>query len=379
VIVIIEFEIYRAMRITLIIHALAPGGAERVMARMANYWAGKGREVTLITFRAKDTDFYEISPNVNRVALDIIHVSRFGLVALWTKLLSAKKLRRAIIESNPDVVISFIDITNIYTLVATRGLSVKVFISERTDISQYSIGKIESWLRCLTYTWASAVVVQTEGVAQWMRLHLKCKRVAVIPNPIVMDKVNYDKLTLKDVIDNYKAQGTIVAMGRMCRQKGFDLLIEAFAIATVSYPEWILVIFGEGEERCNLFSLSKELGISNRVFMPGVVKEPIPLLQQADIFVMSSRLEGFPNALLEAMACGLPVISFDCPSGPNEIIRDGIDGLLVPPEDVDAMANAMKRLIEDEKERKRLGERAREVNDRFGIEKIMKQWEELLQ
>ena len=367
------------MRITLIIHALAPGGAERVMARMANYWAGEGREITLITRHPRDTDFYEINPNISRVALDVMHVSKSRLVAVWTNLFLIKKLRRAIMESNPDAVISFIDLTNIYTLLATRGLRMKVIVSERVDISQYSIGKIESWLRRLTYTWASAVVVQTERVAQWVRLNLKCKSVAVIPNPILMDKFAFNQSILADVINDYRDKVTIVAMGRLCQQKGFDLLIEAFAIANASYPEWRLVIFGEGQERSNLTSLSKELGISDKVFMPGVVKEPIPLLQQADIFVMSSRFEGFPNALLEAMACGLPVISFDCPSGPGEIIRDGIDGLLVPSEDVDALANAMKRLMADEEERKLLGARAVEVLDRFGIEKVMKQWEELLQ
>jgi glycosyltransferase involved in cell wall biosynthesis len=180
-----------------------------------------------------------------------------------------------------------------------------------------------------------------------------------------------------DVIKDDRDKKTIVAMGRMRHQKGFDLLLKAFA--SCSNPEWRLVIFGEGQERKGFELLIRELGLEGKVFMPGVVKDSMSLLKQADLFVMSSRFEGFPNALLEAMACGLPVISFDCPSGPGEIIRNGVDGLLVAPEDVNAMADAMKRLMADGEERKRLGTRAIEVLDRFGIEKVMKKWEELLQ
>lgn len=367
------------MRITLIISALMPGGAERVMARMANYWSEKNNEVSMITLDSKSSDFYELHPNINRYALNVMHESTSLLNAVKNNLLRIKKLRAVIKESRPEVIISFMDVTNVLTLLATRGLRLKVIVSERVDPSQHYIGRVGSSLRRLTYPWATVVVVQTEHAAQWVKLNMNYHRVMVIPNPIFMDKVSSDTTTLSGVIKDYKDTRTIVAMGRMCQQKGFDLLIEAFAIANASCPEWRLVIFGEGQERNNLTSLSKDMGISDKVFMPGLVKNPAHLLQDADIFVMPSRFEGFPNALLEAMACGLPVISFDCPSGPGEIIRNGIDGLLVPSEDVDALANAMKRLMADEEERKRLGARAVEVLDRFGIEKVMKQWEELLQ
>ncbi|MCH2244480.1 MAG: glycosyltransferase, partial [Crocosphaera sp.] len=137
---------------------------------------------------------------------------------------------------------------------------------------------------------------------------------------------------------------------------------------------WSLIILGEGSFRSELECLSQSLDIVNSVHFLGRVKNPYEYLQQADIFVMSSRFEGFPNALCEAMACGLPVISTDCPSGPPEIIRDGIDGILVKNEDIEALAKAMTTLISDEEKRQKLGNAAKEITQRFDLDKIMGMW-----
>jgi glycosyltransferase involved in cell wall biosynthesis len=143
-------------------------------------------------------------------------------------------------------------------------------------------------------------------------------------------------------------------------------------------PTWQLVILGEGPERASLQRQVEELGLQGSVLMPGVVRDPEQWLQHAELFVLSSRFEGFPNALLEAMQCGLPVAAFDCPSGPGEIVRHEQTGLLVPPGDTEALSAAISRLANDENLRRRLGSAAAaDVATRFSLERISAMWEEL--
>jgi glycosyltransferase involved in cell wall biosynthesis len=168
-------------------------------------------------------------------------------------------------------------------------------------------------------------------------------------------------------------------MGRLDTQKGFDLLLRAFAKCCRERPDWALTIIGEGEERDELQALAQNLDIASKVRFTGRVAVPAALLRRADLFVLSSRYEGFPNALLEAMAVGLPVIATDCPSGPAHIVRNDIDGILVPTEDVDALATAMAGLMDDDAWRKRLGASATSVVERFSVERIMEHWDSLLE
>jgi glycosyltransferase involved in cell wall biosynthesis len=195
----------------------------------------------------------------------------------------------------------------------------------------------------------------------------------VIPNP-VKPGLNGSKYP-----SSCRGSGrSVVAMGRLTRQKRFDLLLRAFHQCAKKHDGWSLIILGEGEERRSLEALTSELGLRGRVSLSGLVQEPTQILKGAELFVMSSQYEGFPNALLEAMACGVAVISTDCASGPREIIRDGVNGVLVPPNDVEALASAMDRLMSNQAERQRLGANAREVTERFSIGKIMNMWDELL-
>jgi glycosyltransferase involved in cell wall biosynthesis len=171
----------------------------------------------------------------------------------------------------------------------------------------------------------------------------------------------------------------MVTLGRLSAEKQFDYLLRAFERCGSRHPEWSLQIIGEGPERQSLEALAADLGIGRRVRFPGIVQDPEAILCNADLFVLTSRYEGFPNALVEAMACGLAVLSFDCPSGPNEIIRHGVDGVLVPAQDLDALAGSMDRLMGDDAERTRLGARALEVADRFDVERIMSMWEDVIE
>jgi glycosyltransferase involved in cell wall biosynthesis len=235
----------------------------------------------------------------------------------------------------------------------------------------FPIGKIWEQLRHWTYPFANRIIVQTQGARSYFLPRLQT-RVEIIPNPVLRFPHN------KDLLEGSLGARSLIAVGRLGREKGFDLLLQAFANLKDAYPEWTLTILGEGALRKELEALGKQLGLSNRLHFLGQVKNPYDYLQQADIFILPSRFEGFPNALCEAMACGLPVIATDCPSGPSEIVRHGIDGILVPNEDVNALTIALERLMSDDRERQRLATRASEVTERFGVEKIMGMWEKLL-
>lgn len=362
------------MHITLVISTFAAGGAERVMSVMANYWAEQGKDITLITLSPQSSDWYKLHPRVKRVGLGILSISTHIGQAICSNVRRVIWLRRALRKAHPDVVISFLDTTNVLTLMASWGLGIPVVVSERNDPREYSIGLAWSVLRSVFYRYADAVVVQSSAIRDWGLRLPGIKDTYVIPNPMSPISNGSEQASRR-----HDSTHAIVAMGRLVRQKGFDILIEAFGRCAAKHPDWSLVILGEGHERVSLQTLAANMGIKDRVHLVGQVREPATILKGADLFVLSSRYEGFPNALVEAMACQLPVISTDCSSGgPRDIIRDGVDGILVPPKDGPALANAMDRLMADHEERQRLGRRAGEVVKRFSTDRIMKLWGGLL-
>jgi glycosyltransferase involved in cell wall biosynthesis len=363
------------MRITLIISSLGPGGAERVMSIMANYWAEHGHNLTLVTLGPPDTDFYALDPRVQRVGLDLMGYSSNFLAAVRNNVLRVRRLRQAIRASQPDVVLSFVDRTNVLVSMSTLGLGRPVIVSEHIDPRQHAVGFIWAGLRRLLYPRAAAVVVLTQGVRPWAEHFVKKETVHVIPNPVQVPAMSLESNGAQEPRGSGR---TVAAMGRLNPQKGFDLLLQAFARCAEKHADWSLMILGEGDERPRLEAMASDLGIKDRVTMPGLVKDPLRILRGTDLFVLSSRYEGFPMALVEAMACKLPVISTDCPSGPRDIVRDGVNAILVPPNDVNALAGAMDRLMANQAERQRLGANAVQVIERFSVEKVMNIWDNLL-
>jgi glycosyltransferase involved in cell wall biosynthesis len=340
---------------------------------MANYWAEQGHDLTLITLAPAEEDFYPLHTGIRRIGLDLTNSSTTLREALWNNVVRLKQLREAIYRSHADVVISFIEKTNILVLLSTIAMHVPVVACERIDPRYHKIELVWAVLRQVLYRRTAALVVQTEGVRAWAEGLVHNRAVYVIPNPIAqIDRID------RPMFNGNPSGQTVAAMGRLDPQKGFDHLIQAFAHCVVRHSDWSLVIVGEGPERKRLEALSIQLGIGERVTLLGRLSDPFPVLRKADLFVLSSRYEGFPNALLEAMACQLPVVSTDCPSGPRDIIRNGVDGILVPPDDVAALAGAMDRLMSDPQERRRLGMQAGEVVERFSPDRIMKLWSDLL-
>jgi glycosyltransferase involved in cell wall biosynthesis len=342
------------------------------MAQLANHWAARGDQVTLVTLDTCASDWFELNPRVKRVALGVMtHSGAIGraivnnLVRLWV-------LRRALVATGASVVVSFEECTNVLVLLATAWAHLPLVICERNDPRQHPIGRAWTILRRLTYPFADALVVQTRGLLPWAEKVMRGRRhIEAIPNP-VRDMHTYASGGAR------VTRRVIVAVGRLAPQKGYDTLLRAYASVAAVHASWHLVILGEGPLRGELTLLAESLGIADRVELRGWVPEPGEVLAAADVFVMASLYEGFPNALLEAMACGLPVISTHSLAA-EEIITDGDDGLLTPVGDAAALAAAMTRLIEDEPLRERLGRKAVAVAERYSLTAVVAQWDATLE
>jgi len=359
----------RPRRVALVISSLSGGGAERVTSALAKYWSAAGHDVTLVTLARRETDLYPVAPGVDRVALDLLAPSRNQIEAAAGASRRVLALRRTFARLRPDVVVSMMSATNVLALLATIGTPTPVLVCERSDPRYEPVGAPWSALRRALYPLAAGVVLQTESAAAWARAF--CRRVHVVPNFV-------ERPPRPATPDAAKGPWQLLAMGRLVPEKGFDILIEAFARVERDHPEWSLAILGEGPERGRLEALACARRLAARVRFPGRVSDPLPHLLSAHAFALSSRFEGFPNALLEAMACGLPAVAFDCPSGPSEVVVHGHNGLLVPPGDVAGLGAALARLMSRPSYRARLGARARDVASVLSPERVLESWSALL-
>lgn len=355
------------MKVTLVIYSLGGGGAERVMSIMANYWATHGWDVTLLVLVDRQTaPFYQLEPQIKLQQLGIAGDSTNVIAAIQAGIHRVKTLRSAIVASEPDVVISFMNTVNVLTLLALWNLKIPTIVSEHIYPTFTDANKVWQILMKWTYRHADLVTLLTQSALLFYPA-AQGYRSIVIPNPVLTPakKVTTDRLL---------PTPTIIAMGRLHPQKGFDLLLKAFAKIQAKYPDWHLTILGEGTIRPELEELRSQLGLSERVHLPGSVSNVNDYLRQAELFALSSRFEGFPMAVCEAMACGLPVLSTDCLSGPRDIIRDGIDGVLVPVDNVDALAAGLDALMSDPLKRQQLAKAAPQVLERFGLDRVMAKW-----
>jgi glycosyltransferase involved in cell wall biosynthesis len=363
------------MRLTLVISSLSGGGAERALVLLAKGLLENGHEVSVVTLYGEDADFYQLSKKIKRLALNIANDSPTLVHAIWNNISRIAILRTEICLLQPDIVISFLKETNILTLLALTNTDIPVLMSEQNNPNLDSSGSVWDKLRNLTYPKATKLVSCSKGVDNYFDWIPERKR-AVIYNPLTSIEDDNNTITLPEKVDLEKK--TLVAMGRLTYQKGFDILLSAFNKIAHKYPQWQLVILGEGELRQQLEDFRDELGLNHQVSFPGQIKNPFPVLKKSEIFILSSRYEGFGNVIIEAMGCGLPVIATDCPSGPREIIHDGVDGILVPTEDVCALAASMEHLMSNPEIAIRLGNTAKKTVNRFSLERIVENWEALI-
>lgn len=360
------------MRLLLAIPSLRCGGSERVMSLLAAHWAAEGHDVALATFEPPSTDFFPLDERVRRFVLGDSGPVGSGWILANRERLAG--MREAVRATRPDAVVSFLYTVNLLAIAATRGLGTTVVVAERTDPREFRVERWQGALRRLLYPMADALVVQTQDVLQgWAARMTRRSRAFAIPNPVLPPELDPRTWTGPPLPKPF-----VASIGRLEFGKGFDVLIDAFGRVAPQHPEWSIVILGEGPEREPLRTQAERLGIGDRLVLPGI-GDSAAVLAEAGVFATATRVEGFPNALLEAMANGLPVVATDCRSGPREIVRDGHDGYLVPVDDIAALAAALDRLLGDPQLRAVLGARARDVLDRFAVAHVAAQWEDVIE
>lgn len=345
---------------------------------MANHWAQEGETVTLISLDSAETDTFQLSDSVQRHALGLMQDSNNLWQAVYNNWYRIKKLREAIKQSEPDVVISLTDRMNVLTLLASHQSKWPVLISERSDPRHHPIGRLWSALRKYMYPRATVLVVQTEGVADYFRAWLKSTPIEVIPNAVPAPRSpDVPVVTEKDVLERPPSH-LILGMGRLSYEKGFDMLIDAFSLLAHEFPEWKLRILGEGPLRDSLQKTINESGLQEQIELAGWGADPELFLDQGELFVLPSRYEGFPNALLQAMSRGLACISFDCESGPADIAREDLQVMLVPAENVSELTWAMRELMQDERLCKEVAVQNLQVTERFSVARYFEAWDQLI-
>lgn len=338
------------------IGTLESGGAERVVSILSRELAEKS-EVSILTYYDR------------QIAYDIDERVKLSSVTRQTKsgnILKNLLYIRRYFKDNGGTVLSFLAPFNILALVAHFGIKSPIIVADRSDPRKSPQNKVIRKLRNFLYRFADGVVLQTEYNRNYFNNCIK-KKSAVIYNPVNLGE--YEKAAL----DSEKKK-KIVTVGRLIPPKNHKLLIDAFCEVSKDFPEYTLEIFGDGEEKENLARYIAELGLAEKVHLMGRVKNVPEATKDAELFVLSSNFEGMPNALIEAMCLGLPVISTRV-SGAEDMIKDGESGFLVDAGDTAGLAEAMKKMLASDELRKNMAQKATEIYGMLETSKIVKQWE----
>ncbi len=372
----------KPVSVLLVISSLDGGGAARVISELADDLADRGFVVILLTLEGVDRpDFFPVAETVERRRVQIFWRSRGIFEKTCGFFRRFFLLRRAIAEVNPDVVLSFIDTTNIRILASAIFTGIPIIVSERTDPRHHEIGATWSRLRRLLYPIAARVVVQTTQVAEWMSGEMKGLSIDVIPNALRSSeflKAASDGMPADMPPSRWQERARVISVGRLVPSKRLDRVIEGFAKSGLAARGWDLVIVGDGPEKSNLEALVSRLALYDAVHLVGHQADVALWLMHSDVFVTASEYEGFPNALLEAMQCGLPCIATDCDSGPSELIQSERQGLLVAVNDEKALIAAMLRLAGSAELRASMGQAAKVSCERYQPKLVNDQWMKLI-
>lgn len=348
-------------RIIFVIPSMSGGGAERVVANLSEELVIKGKEVTILMTSGEKVD-YELDNSIKLVCCG--DETKGSIKKIINRLII---LRKFIKDNQNAGFICMETNSNLYMLLSSVGLHINMIVSERNDPNRYNHTLIRNVIYRLL---ARKIVFQTEDAKACIKLSVNAIA-RVIANPL--------RDNLPKILEGEKSK-KIVAVGRLEPQKNYNLLLKAFKKALVSIPDYILRIYGKGYMEKEIADLAMTLGISDKVQFMGFISEPWMDARKDDIYVLSSDYEGMPNALIEAMGMGMPVISTDCPiGGPKELIEDGVNGLLVPVGDEEALCEAMLRLARDGELRERLSKEAIRIREKLNVSNIASQWLDMLE
>lgn len=319
-------------KIMFYINTIHKGGAERVMINLADYFSRQGYKTILVT-SFRDTGEYTVPNAVKRITLEEHEIKQSKLKRNITRI---KKLRKFCKDEKPDVLVSFMVEPNFRAILATWGLPVKNLISVRNDPNKEYAGRVGHIVGKYLLPFADGCVFQTKEAKNWFPKRLQ-KKSRIIYNSVKEDFYH---------VERHPVPGEIVTCGRLEEQKNHALLIAAFSKVVERYPEARLKIYGEGSLCGKLQKQIDALGLHEKAFLMGATNHVEKVLETADVFVLSSDFEGMPNALMEAMAAGVPCISTDCPcGGPRELFGDELKMQLIPT-DEDALAAKMAETIQ---------------------------------
>ncbi|MBW9276412.1 glycosyltransferase family 4 protein [Bacteroides fragilis] len=363
----------------------APGGLERIITFKANYFAEhlEGYEIYILTSeQVGQKPYYTLSPKVKHIDLDVpfdwpFNQSRISklLKYPYRYWLFKRRFSRTLTQIHADITISTLRRElNFISSVQDGSAKIGEFHVTRhsygvgsREYGKSIVGKLRNyWTKAFMknlQSLAKVVLLTNEEAENWPELSNLC----IIPNPVIITPDRQSDCTTKQVI----------AAGRYASQKGFDLLIQSWALVSKQHPDWTLRIYGEGTLRGELQKEIERLKIDKTCILEPTVSDIVNKYYESSIFVLSSRFEGFGMVITEAMSCGVPPVAFACPCGPKDIIENGKNGILVQPENIDEMALQITKLIENEKARKEMGQQANIRSHRFQMETIVEEWKEL--
>ncbi|WP_420001695.1 glycosyltransferase family 4 protein [Acinetobacter sp. LF10] len=343
-----------AKKVFLIIPTLKQGGAERVISELANYFFEQNIQVYVVLLADAD-DFYKLNPGVNVYRLGFKNFSKLGKIL--SIFIVFFKLRNLLKRHKPDATLSFMDKYNIFTILSSAFLELRIFVSDRSN-PLLNLPFIFRFFKKITYKYATGIIAQTSLSKLSLESLTGSKNIKVIPNPL-------KEVQLYPYIPR---QNIILNIGRLVPEKGQKYLIDAFYQANIK--DWTLIILGDGPLRKDLENQIEALDLNDRVILMGAVNNIDEWLAKSSLFVFSSISEGFPNALVEAMAAGLPCVSFDCDAGPRDIIVNGVNGFLIKVGDVDALSDTMSKLVSDNTMSQMIAHNAMMVRSKYNLQSV---------